>query len=259
MQKYPDIFSLHGQVAVITGAGGGLGAMMATGFAEAGASVVIGDIDTDGLKETAANIEAIGGTVHTCECDVRKPKHARNLVKEALEAFGKIDILVNNAGIGDPDPGQVHETSEESLHKVIDINLHGTFNCSRPVLEHMVERGSGKVINIASMWGLAGTSSVFPAPAYAASKGAIVNLTKEMALEYAPKGINVNAICPGFYGTKLGPFDDPDFVATINAFTPQGRFADADEIKGPAIFLASAASNFINGMMLVADGGCLAK
>ncbi len=259
MLGFPDIFSLKDRTAVVTGAAGGLGAKIAQGMAEAGAAVVIGDIDTDGLTQTATAILAAGSETHACECDVRDPSQARGLIEQALSMFGQIDILVNNAGIADPEPALLHETAGEQWHEVININLHGVFNCSQPALEHMVDRRYGKVINIASMWGLAGTSSVFPLPAYAASKGAVVNLTREMALQYAPLGINVNAICPGFYRTNLGPYDDPDFVEAVTAFTPAARIAEAHEIKGSAIYLASPASDFVNGLMLVADGGCMAK
>ena len=125
----------------------------------------------------------------------------------------------------------------------------------------MVEQGAGKVINISSMWGLSGASSAFPIPAYNAAKGAVSNLTREMGLEYAPMGINVNAICPGFFTTRLagGAYDNPDFVKAITEFTPANRVADADELKGAAIFLASKASNYIFGHNLIIDGGCSAK
>jgi NAD(P)-dependent dehydrogenase (short-subunit alcohol dehydrogenase family) len=117
----------------------------------------------------------------------------------------------------------------------------------------------GKIINTASMWGLAGSSSVFPLPAYNATKGALVNLTRELALQYAEKNIQVNAICPGFFRTKLGPYDDKEFVAAITNFTPMKRIAEAEEIKGTALYLASSASDFVTGTTLVIDGGCLAK
>jgi gluconate 5-dehydrogenase len=119
----------------------------------------------------------------------------------------------------------------------------------------------GKIINTASMWGLAGPSSVFPIPAYAATKGAVVNLTRELALQYAPHNIQINAICPGFFRTRIsdGAFDDNGFVETVSAFTPMGRVAEAAEIKGTALYLASDASSFTTGLMLVTDGGCMAK
>ncbi|KDQ51782.1 hypothetical protein JAAARDRAFT_40807 [Jaapia argillacea MUCL 33604] len=125
----------------------------------------------------------------------------------------------------------------------------------------MLKQGYGKIINIASMWGLSGSSSVFPIPAYTAAKGAVVNLTREMGLQYAKENIQVNAICPGFYRTNLagGAYDNKEFVDSITAFTPMGRIAEAHEIRGPAIYLASSASDFMTGQIVVVDGGCQAK
>lgn len=141
------------------------------------------------------------------------------------------------------------------------MDLHGVFYCARECLKVMVGQGSGKVVNIASIWGITGASSVFPIPAYNAAKGAVVNLTREMGLQYATQGIQVNAICPGFFRSRLagGAYDDPDFVAAITEFTPMKRVAEASEIRGAAVFLASAASDYMTGQMLVLDGGVLAK
>ncbi len=135
------------------------------------------------------------------------------------------------------------------------------FFCAREALKVMVEQGSGKIINVASIWGLAGASSIMPIPAYSAAKGAVVNLTRELGLEYAPMGINVNAICPGFFRSRLasGAYDDPDFVAALEEFTPLGKVADPEDIKGLAILLASRASDYMCGQMFVIDGGVLAK
>lgn len=217
------------------------------------------DIDPVGLGTTAAAIEALGRRALPIECDIADESAVDTMVARAIATFGSIEIMVNNAGIGDPEPLQIHQYPTDQWNKVVSINLNGQFFCARAVLKHMVTAKRGKIINIASMWGLAGPSSVFPLPAYAATKGAIVNLTREMALQYAPLGITVNAICPGFYRTKLGPFDDPDFVKAVTDFTPMGRIAEPHEIKGTAIYLASAASDFVTGLMLVTDGGCLAK
>jgi len=178
---------------------------------------------------------------------------------QADAEFGRLDILFNNAGIGDPEPKQLHEYPSDAWHRVVGINQHGVFYCAREALKRMLPKHRGKIINVASMWGLAGSSSVFPLPAYVATKGAVVNLTRELALQYAAQGINVNAICPGFFRTKLGPFEDPAFLKAITDFTPAGRIAEAEEIKGTAVYLASAASDFVHGLMLVIDGGCLAK
>lgn len=141
------------------------------------------------------------------------------------------------------------------------MDLHGVFYCARECLKVTVGQGSGKVVNIASIWGITGASSVFPIPAYNAAKGAVVNLTREMGLQYATQGIQVNAICPGFFRSRLagGAYDDPDFVAAITEFTPMKRVAEASEIRGAAVFLASAASDYMTGQMLVLDGGVLAK
>ncbi len=217
------------------------------------------DIDPVGLGTTAVAIEALGRRALPIECDIADESAVDTMVARAIATFGSIEIMVNNAGIGDPEPLQIHQYPTDQWNKVVSINLNGQFFCARAVLKHMVTAKRGKIINIASMWGLAGPSSVFPLPAYAATKGAIVNLTREMALQYAPLGITVNAICPGFYRTKLGPFDDPDFVKAVTDFTPMGRIAEPHEIKGTAIYLASAASDFVTGLMLVTDGGCLAK
>ena len=142
---------------------------------------------------------------------------------------------------------------------MLSVDLEGVFFCAREALKVMAARQSGKIINIASMWGLAGSSSLFPAPAYNAAKGAVVNLTRELGLQYAKQGIQVNALCPGFYRTRLGAFDDPETVARVEAFIPMGRVAEAADIKGPALFLASAASDYMTGQTLVTDGGCMAK
>jgi len=259
MRDAAHLFSIDGHVAVVTGAANGLGRALAEGMAEAGAHVVLADRDEQGLRQTAALVVACERQALVTVTDVAVETSVQALFAEAESKFGHIDILINNAGIADPEPRLLHEYPTESWQRVLDVNLNGTFFCAREALKRMYPRKRGKVINIASMWGLAGTSSVFPLPAYAASKGAVVNLTRELALQYAPHGINVNAICPGFYRTRLGPFDDPEFIKAITDFTPAGRIAEASEIKGAAIYLASPASNFVHGLMLVADGGCMAK
>jgi len=256
---YPQPFDLSGKVAVITGAGGGLGRAMALGLAEAGADVALLDIDKAGIDDGATQIGALGRGAIALACNIADEDAVDRAFAEVEARFGRIDILINNAGIGDPEPRKLHEYRTSDWRKVVSVNLDGQFYCARAALSRMVRAGSGKVINIASMWGLAGPSSVFPLPAYAATKGAIVNLTRELALEYAAQGICVNAICPGFFRTKLGPYDDAEFTAATTAFTPMGRIAAPDELKGTAIFLASAASDFITGALIPVDGGCLAK
>jgi NAD(P)-dependent dehydrogenase (short-subunit alcohol dehydrogenase family) len=253
------LFDLTGKVALVTGAGSGLGAEFAGVMAEAGADVVCADIDLASAEATAADVERSGRAGLAVRCDVSRHDEVVSMVEAATARFGRLDVLFNNAGIADPSPALVHEFDLEGWHRVIDVDLNGVFYCAREALRVMVGPGSGKIINIASMWGLAGGSSVFPVPAYNAAKGAVVNLTRELGLEYATRGIQVNALCPGFYRTKLGAYDDPDFLAAVTAFTPMGRVADAREIRGPALFLASPASDFMTGQTLVVDGGCMAK
>lgn len=255
----PDIFDIAGKVAFITGAGSGLGRAIAEAYAIRGGKIACFDIDAAGLAETAAIVKGHGASVLVFEGDVGDEARVDSAVSATVRDFGRLDILVNNAGIGDPEPGLLHTYSTANWNKVLSVNLQGTFYCARAALREMVKQGGGKVINVASMWGLSGSSSVFPLPAYNATKGAVVNLTRELALQYAEKNIQVNAICPGFFRTKLGPFDDAEFVAAVTAFTPMKRIAEPQEIAGTALYLASSASNFVTGTMLVIDGGCQAK
>jgi len=259
--SYPSLFGVEGKVAFVTGAGSGLGAEFAAIMAEAGADVVCADIDQATASETAKKVESAGRRALAVRCDVTDEAAVREAFASAHRRFGRIDILFNNAGIGDPNPSPLHQFSTEDWLKVIAVDLHGVFFCAREALKIMVEQGNGKIINIASIWGLAGSSSLFPVPAYNTAKGAVINLTRELGLEYATSGIQVNALCPGFYYTRLGggSYDNPDVVALCNAFIPMGRIAAASEIRGPALFLASQASDYMTGQTLVVDGGCLAK
>jgi NAD(P)-dependent dehydrogenase (short-subunit alcohol dehydrogenase family) len=255
------MFDLSAKVAVITGAANGLGFAMAEGMAEAGAGIVCADIDENGFAAVAAHVRKLGRRALAVRCDVTEEGDVSRPFESADKEFGRVDIAVNNAGIGDPTPTLIHEYPTGDWNRVIAVNLQGVFYGCREALKIMMRQKSGKVINVASMWGLAGASSIFPIPAYNASKGAVINLTRELALEYAPHGIQVNAICPGFFLTRLsnGAYDDPEFESAVTAFTPMGRVADADEIKGTALYLASEASSFSTGLMLVTDGGCMAK
>ena len=256
-----QMFDLSGKVAVITGAGNGLGYQFAEAMAEAGADVVCADIDTVSNEKTAERVEALGRKVLAIKCDVTREADVAHLFQSAERRCGRVDIAFANAGIADLAPQPLHDYPTDNWNAVISVNLQGVFYTDREALKIMVRQKSGKLINVASMWGQAGASSVAPIPAYNAAKGAVVNLTRELALEYATQNIQVNAICPGFFRTRLadGKYDDPEFVAAVTAFTPMARVADASEIKGTALYLASNASSFTTGLMLVTDGGCLAK
>ena len=257
--RLPALFSLDGKVALVTGAGSGLGWQFSEMLAEAGADVACADIDEESAKAAAAVVGDLGRRGIGLRCDVTSETEVEAMVRRTVGEFGRLDILFNNAGIADPAPFLLHEYPTENWRRVLSVDLEGVFFCAREALKIMAARRSGKVINIASMWGLAGSSSLFPAPAYNAAKGAVVNLTRELGLQYAKQGICVNALCPGFYRTRLGAFDDPETVARVEAFIPMGRIAEAADIKGPALFLASAASDYMTGQTLVVDGGCLAK
>ena len=255
------MYDLSGKVAVITGAASGMGQAAAVLFAQHGAHVVLADLNAKGGEAAAAEASAAGPKCVFQRADVSQEADVKAMIDRAVSEFGKLDILFNNAGIGEPNPSPLHQFSTEDWLTVIAVDLHGVFFCAREALKIMVEQGNGKIINIASIWGLAGSSSLFPVPAYNTAKGAVVNLTRELGLEYATSGIQVNALCPGFYYTRLGggSYDNPDVVALLNAFIPMGRIAAAEEIRGPALFLASHASDYMTGQTLVVDGGCLAK
>jgi NAD(P)-dependent dehydrogenase (short-subunit alcohol dehydrogenase family) len=255
------MFDLTGKVAVITGAGNGLGYEFAEAMAEAGADVVCGDIDVKGCERTAERVRQLGRKALVVRCDVTREAEVAALFQAADKEFGQVDVAFANAGIADPVPQPLHDYPTDNWNAVVAVNLTGVFFTDREALKIMARQKRGKLINVASMWGLAGASSVFPIPAYNATKGAVVNLTRELALEYAPMNIQVNAICPGFFRTRLagGAYDDPEFVRAISAFTPMGRVAEASEMKGTALYLASDASSYTTGLMLVTDGGCLAK
>ena len=253
-----QIFSMQSQVAVVTGAAGGLGRIFSYALAEAGADVVLIDTNAQGLEETAAHIRSTGRKAYPYTADVSVEEQVVAVFAQIQESIGHPDILVNNAGIAEAYQGMVHEYPSKEWRRMIDVNLNSVFYCSREALKGMHSKGKGKIINIASMWGIVG-AGLISAPGYTATKGAVVNLTREMALEYAPHNIQINAICPGFHLTGFGGSGEPEFMRLMESSTPAGRVAEPSELQGTVIYLASSASDFMCGAAIVVDGGFLAQ
>lgn len=250
---------LENKVAIVTGASSGIGRAIATKFAEEGAKVVIADIreePREGGTPTHEKIQNQDGEASFVETDVSESVSVKETVERTVDEFGKIDILVNNAGIFVQKP--VHESKGEDWDKVINVDMKGVYLCSKHVIKHMLENGiQGKIINIASIAGLVGWEA---SAAYSAAKGAVSNLTREMALDYAPKKINVNAICPGVIKTQMtAKFrEDPEMKKMMEQSTPYPRLGEPEDIANAAVFLASEESDFVNGHNLAVDGGWLA-
>ena len=246
---------LDGTVALITGAGAGIGRDSALAFAREGAAVAVVDVRGERAGQTAALVRDAGGRAQAFTCDVRDLAGVEAAVAAVLGAFGRIDSLFNDAGT--TRPGSVLTVSAEDWDMVLDVNLRGTFNVSRAVLPHMLQRGSGAIINMGSVDGLAGDANM---AAYNAAKAAVVNLSRSMAIDFGPRGIRTNCICPGAIGTPvvLRMFTD-ERRAAMEAATPLRRIGRPDDIAAVAVFLASDDAAFINGATIVADGGLMAR
>jgi len=255
MKTPQQLFDLNGRVAIVTGAGSGLGAVFAQALAEAGAEVVCADLNLSGTEETVKTIQQAGGVALAVETDVTDEAAVTAMVQAAVDRFGRLDIIVNNAGIGAIAPPE--EVSLEDWQKVIDVNLTGVFLCAREAARVMIASGTdGRIINLASILGGVGSTPA-PATAYAASKGAVVNLTRDLAIHWAQHGIRVNAIAPAYFPTGMtdAGFSDPGFAAEVDRRTPLGRAGRLEELKGPVVFLASDASSYVTGQTLFVDGG----
>jgi 3-oxoacyl-[acyl-carrier protein] reductase len=241
---------LKDKVAIVTGAGQGIGREIALTFAREGAKVVVSDI-TEKIHEVVREIEALGSQALAVKCDVSKLSDAENMVNETIKKFGKVDILVNNAGIF---PFKAFtEMTEADWDKVLNVNLKGTFNCTKAVVPHMIKQKYGKIINISS---IAGTVVGFQQLThYCASKAGIVGFTKALALELAPYGINVNAIAPGPIETPGTQVLGKETYEQMKKAIPIGRWGKPSEIANVALFLASEDSSLITGQCIVADGG----
>jgi 2-dehydro-3-deoxy-D-gluconate 5-dehydrogenase len=249
-----DLFSLAGQTALVTGANTGLGQAIAVALAEAGADIVAAG--RSDASETAARVESAGRRFLFVHADFASTEPVQRVVDAALGFQGRLDIVVNNAGI--IRRADSVDVTEADWDAVIDTNLKSLFFLSQAAARHMAAQGRGKIINIASLLSFQGGLRV---PAYAASKSAVAGLTKALANEWAPKGINVNALAPGYFETNntAALRDDPARAPAILARIPAGRWGEPDDLAGAAVFLASRASDYVHGIVLPVDGGWLAR
>jgi 2-deoxy-D-gluconate 3-dehydrogenase len=246
-------FDLSGKVALVTGGNGGIGLGMARGLARAGAAIVVAGRDTRKNEAAVKELTALGARAAALEADLRDERACRALVGEAAKRFGRLDILVNNAGINIRK--QPQEYSFEEWRLILETNLTSAFVCSQAAYPQMKKAGGGKMINIGSMMSIFGAS--FTAP-YAASKGGIVQMTRAMACAWAKDNIQVNAVLPGWIDTDLtrrGRQDIAGLEERVTARTPAGRWGVTDDFGGIAVFLASAASDFVTGTAIPVDGG----
>jgi 2-dehydro-3-deoxy-D-gluconate 5-dehydrogenase len=248
------IFDLTGKVAIVTGASTGLGAGMTLGLAEAGADIAL--VDRVECTETAEKVRAIGKRALTITADLSTIAPVKNIVELAVKEFGKVDILINNAGIIRRTPAI--DFSEKDWDEVLAINTKAVFFLCQAAAKDMMKRKYGKIVNIASLLAFQGGIVV---PSYSASKGAVAQVTKALANEWAQHGITVNAIAPGYMATNNTKAlrEDPIRSKSILDRIPAGRWGLPDDLKGAAVFLASPASDYVNGHVLLVDGGWMAR
>ena len=251
-----EMFSLQGKNALVTGASYGIGFAMATGFAQAGATIVFNDIRQELVDKGIAAYAELGIAAHGYVCDVTDEAAVNAMVARIEQEIGVIDILVNNAGIIKRIP--MTEMTAEQFRQVIDVDLNAPFIVSKAVIPSMIKKGHGKIINLCSMMSELGRETV---SAYAAAKGGLKMLTRNICSEYGAQNIQCNGIGPGYIATPqtapLRAAGHP-FNSFIISKTPAGRWGTTEDLTGPAVFLASDASNFVNGHILYVDGGILA-
>jgi NAD(P)-dependent dehydrogenase (short-subunit alcohol dehydrogenase family) len=246
-------FDLDGRTALVTGASRGIGAAIAVALAAHGADVALSSRDADALEKVAARVAEHGRRAVVLPADLTDPAAIRSMVDGALSALGQLDVVVNNAG-GISFAKPFTEMRFTGWEKVMRLNADAVVHVLQAVGPHLLERGTGSVINVASVGGLGATPALAP---YGAAKAAVISLTRTLAVEWAARNVRVNALCPGWTATELNRHlwdDEAASAATLSA-VPMGRWASAAELAGPAVFLASDASSFMTGQVLVVDGG----
>ena len=251
-----QIFDLTGQRALITGSSQGIGFALARGLAGAGAEIVLNGRDETKLAVAAKKLESEGATIHKLAFDVTNHEEVRAAVDGFESRVGSVDILINNAGM--QHRTELHNFPADAFERLLQTNVASVFHVGQAVARHMIDRKQGKIINIASVQTALARPGIAP---YTATKGAVGNLTKGMATDWAQYGINCNAIAPGYFDTPLNAalVADDEFSTWLAKRTPAGRWGDVEELVGAAVFLASAASTFVNGHTLYVDGGITAS
>ena len=250
-------FDLTGKAAIVTGVSRGLGVSFARGLAKAGCDLVTTARDLERLQDAARDLEQYGHRVIPVKADVRQPQDAEAMVARAVAEFGKLDILVNNAGISAV--AEAETMTRDQWQSVIDTNLTGLFFCAQCAARQMLRQGSGKIINIASMYGISAASYVSQA-SYVASKAAVLGLTRELAVEWAPRGLQVVALAPGFFRSDqtIWAFEqNKELGEKLLAKVPMARMGKLEELEGTIVYLGSPASDYMNGQALSLDGGFL--
>ncbi len=251
------LFALNGKVAVVTGGGRGLGAAIADTFARAGASVAVMDLAGERARAVTENIRTAGGLARAVHCDVTDEAAVREAFATIDRELGGFDVLVNSAGTAVRKAST--EVSLEEWQRVLDVNLTALFVCCRTAARYMKAHGGGAIVNLASIMGLSG--GLYPNASYQASKGAVVNLTRTLALEWAADNIRVNAVAPTFVRTDLTApiFSNPQMLENVMAHTPLGRLPEPDDVAAAALYLASPAAHCVTGIVLPVDSGYLAR
>ncbi|OSP55967.1 SDR family oxidoreductase [Pseudoruegeria sp. SK021] len=256
MAESQELFNLTGRRALITGSSQGIGFALARGLMQAGAEIVLNGRDSDKLSTAAATLRSEGGVIHELPFDATDHAAVRAAVDGFEAASGAIDILVNNAGM--QHRAELQDFPPEAFEKLLQTNIASVFHVGQAVSRHMIARGAGKIINIASVQTALARPGIAP---YTATKGAVGNLTKGMATDWAKYGLQCNAIAPGYFDTPLNAalVADPTFSAWLEKRTPAGRWGNVDELVGACVFLSAPASSFVNGHILYVDGGITAS